>query len=186
MSERLFVAVVPPPAVVAAWDEFLDPRRDAEPDFRWTVPDGWHLTCAFMAGVPSGLVDPLVEALDEVAARTAPFGVEVGGAGAFPDPDRAKALWLGVRAGASDLAQLATRVRNACAGTGAVVDGGRFRGHLTIARTRPMPARRWLTILDAMPPASWSVEEFVLIRSLLLRGGSGYQAVSRHRLVGGG
>lgn len=186
MSERLFVAVVPPPGVVTAWDDFLDPRRDAEPGFRWTVPDGWHLTCAFMASVPPGLVDPLVEALDGVAARTAPFAVEVGGGGAFPDPDRAKALWLGVRSGASDLDRLATRVRNACAGTGAVVDGGRFRGHLTIARTRPVPARRWLTILDAMPAGSWTVAEFVLIRSLVLRGGSGYQAVSRHPLTGGG
>ncbi len=184
MSERLFVAVVPPQEAVEAWDAFLDPRRDAEPRFRWTVPEGWHLTCAFMAGVPEGLVEVLGDSLEQVARRTAPFDLEVAGGGAFPDPDRAKALWLGVRTGADHLARLAIRVRNACSSAGVAVDGGRFHPHLTLARTRPVSAARWLTILDAAPPQAWTVEEFTLVRSRVLPGGSGYEAVSRHRLVG--
>lgn len=184
MSQRLFVAVVPPPDVVAVWDRFLEPRRDAEPEFRWTVPDGWHLTCAFMASVPDGLLEPLQEALDIVAARTARFGIGVAGAGAFPDPDRAKALWLGVTTGAGELAQVATRVRNAASGCGIEVDGGRFRPHLTLARTREIAATRWLRILDAIPPQQWEVDGFSLIRSRLLRGGSGYEILSEHPLQG--
>jgi 2'-5' RNA ligase len=110
--------------------------------------------------------------------------VRVEGGGAFPDPDHARALWLGVGGGAEDLGRLSLRVRNACSGCGIAVDGGKFRPHLTIARTNPVPASRWLRILDAMPPQDWTVEEFVLVRSRILRGGSGYQAISRHRLLG--
>ncbi|MGC3993426.1 MAG: RNA 2',3'-cyclic phosphodiesterase [Propionicimonas sp.] len=184
-GDRLFVAVLPPPAVVEGWEDFLEPRRDAEPGFRWTVAEGWHVTCAFMAAVPPLLVEPLEDALGEVAGRTRPFGVTVSGGGAFPDPDHAKALWLGVTDGAEPLARLATRCRNAATGCGIAVDGARFRPHLTIARSRPTRARRWLTILDAVPAATWTVEDLVLLRSRLLPGGAGYENLGRYPLTAG-
>jgi 2'-5' RNA ligase len=184
VSLRLFVAVVPPPAVVAAWDALLQPRRDAEPGFRWTLPEGWHLTCAFLAAVPEATVADLQEALSGVGERTAPFAVVVDGAGAFPDPDRAQALWLGVSEGADPLAALARRCRNAAAGCDIAVEGGRFRPHLTIARTRPAPVTRWLRILDGFPPQAWTVDRVSLISSRSLPGGSGYRTLSEHPLVG--
>lgn len=182
MTERLFVAVLPPQEVVDAWDRFLEPRRDAEPDFRWTVPQGWHLTCAFLPGVPAPLVDPLGEALGEVAARTAAFELRIEGGGALPDPGHAKVLFLRVAEGTGDLGRLATRCRNAAAGCGIEVEGGRFRPHLTIARTRPFAARRWLTILDAAPSAAWTVDRFALVRSRSLPGGAGYEIVGEYAL----
>ena len=112
MSLRLFVAVLPPPPVVAAWDTLLEPRRDADPSLRWTLPESWHVTCAFMPAVPETRLDALAEALDAVAERTPPFEVVVAGAGAFPDPDHAKALWLGVREGSDPLARLAPDLRD--------------------------------------------------------------------------
>ncbi len=182
MSERLFVAVRPPAEVVQAWDAFLDPRRDAEPGFRWTVAEAWHVTCAFMASVPTMLVEPLDEALGAVAERTPSFAVQVAGSGAFPDPDHARALWLGVTEGTEALSRLARRCRQAASGCGIEVEGGRFRPHLTIARTRPVSARRWLTILDAVPPATWTVDRFTLLRSHLLPGGAGYETVGEYPL----
>ena len=184
MSDRLFVAVVPPVPVVEAVDGFLEPRRDAEPGFRWTVPEGWHLTCAFLPDVAPARVDPLQDALEEVAGRTGPFVVRLAGAGAFPDPGHAKALWLGVDDTAGGLARLARRCRNAAAGCGVEVEGGRFRPHLTLARTRPFAARRWLTVLDAIPEQAWGVEQFVLLRSRLLPGGAGYETLGHYPLVG--
>ncbi len=184
MSDRLFVAVVPPVRVVHAIDDFLEPRRDAEPGFRWTVPEGWHLTCAFLPAVESSRIEPLQEALDEVAGRTASFPLTLGGAGAFPDAGHARALWLGVPDGSEQLAGLARRCRNAAAGCGIEVEGGRFRPHLTLARTRPVQARRWLTVLDALPEQAWGVQEFTLLRSRMLPGGAGYETVRRFPLAG--
>lgn len=185
MTQRLFAAVVPPAPVVAAWDAFLEPRRDAEPGLRWTRPESWHLTCAFLPAVPDGLVEPLEEALAAVAARTPVFALRVEGAGAFPDPDHARALWLGVTDGADELARLARRCRNAAGGCGLEVEGGRFRAHLTLARTRPIPARRWLTVLDALPPKAWVADAVVLFRSRLLPGGAGYDALGEYPLAAG-
>lgn len=184
MSERLFVAVVPPGSVVDAIDDFLEPRRDAATGFRWTEPEGWHLTCAFLPAVESARIEPLEEVLEAVAGRTRPFAVRLAGAGAFPDADRAKALWLGVPEGSADLFRLARHCRNAAVSCGVEVDGGRFHPHLTLARTRPFSARRWLTILDAIPEQAWGVEEFVLVRSRLLAGGAGYETLRRFPLAG--
>ncbi|MCC6497454.1 MAG: RNA 2',3'-cyclic phosphodiesterase [Propionibacteriaceae bacterium] len=184
MTGRLFVAVVPPDPVRDALDRFLEPRRDAGGDLRWTLPEGWHLTCAFMAKVPPGLVGNLEDALAVVAARTAPFEIGIAGAGAFPNPDRARVLWLGVTRGAEELGRLARRCRNAAATSGIEVEGGPFRAHLTLARAAGIPATHWLEVLDAVPAQAWLVEGCTLIRSRTLPGGAGYQRLGEFRLTG--
>ncbi len=184
MSERLFVAVVPPAQVREALDAFLEPRREAGRELRWVLPEAWHLTCAFMARVPPLLIDSLDEALEQVAGRTAPFAIELGGAGAFPDPDHARALWLGVGEGTAELKQLAVRCRNAAGGCGIVTDGGPFRAHLTVARAKGIPATRWLQVLGTFGAQRWVVDRFALIRSKALPGGSGYQLLGAYELGG--
>jgi 2'-5' RNA ligase len=183
MTRRLFVAVVPPPAVRAALDEFLEPRRTAGPELRWMLPEALHLTCAFMGDVPDAALDDLDAALAEVAARTAPFDLTVAGAGAFPHPDAARVLWLGVSKGAEHLGHLALRCRNAAAGCGIEVDGARFRAHLTVARANGLPVLRWLEVLDTIEPQSWPVTSLTLISSRLRPGGEGYQIVGEYPLA---
>ncbi len=185
MTQRLFVAVVPPPSVREAWEAFLDPRREAGTELRWVLPESWHVTCAFMGSVADGVVDDLGEALTAVAARTAPFTLTVSGGGAFPNPDAAKVLWLGVTDGALELGELAVRCRNAATGRGIEVDGGRFRPHVTVARTNGRRVLRWLQVLDAIGPQTWPAVEFRLVRSQLLPGGAGYQTVGEYLLTAG-
>ncbi len=184
MTDRLFVAVVPPTAVREVLDAFLEPRRAAGGGLRWVLPEAWHLTCAFMARVPEASVDGLQAALDQVAGRTAPFEATIGGAGAFPHPDHARVLWLDVTGGAAELARLAGRCRTAAATCGIEVEGGPFRAHLTLARTSGISATRWLNVLEAVPTQSWLVDGFALIRSRSLPGGAGYQRLRDFRLTG--
>lgn len=184
MTDRLFVAVVPPPAVRETLDAFLAPRRAADGDLRWVLPEALHLTCAFMKRVPEALVDGLQVALDQVAARTAPFEATIGGAGAFPNPDHARVLWLDVTGGAAELARLAGRCRTAAATSGIEVEGGTFKAHLTLARANGISAARWLNVLETVPTQSWVVDGFELIRSRSLPGGAGYQRLGDFRLTG--
>ena len=73
----MFVALVPPDEVLEDLSEFLAPRQAAEPGFRWTVPDQWHLTLAFMASVAERHLDDLVARLERAAARRTPFPVRL-------------------------------------------------------------------------------------------------------------
>jgi 2'-5' RNA ligase len=184
MTQRLFVAVVPPASVRNAWDAFLEPRRDAGAELRWVLPESWHVTCAFMGRVADADTAGLDEALGAVAARTAPFTVAVEGCGAFPNPDVAKVLWLGVTAGTRELGELAVRCRNAATGCGIEVDGGRFRPHVTIARANGERVLRWLQVLEAIGQQTWQVTGFRLVRSQSLPAGSGYRTVGEYALTG--
>jgi 2'-5' RNA ligase len=170
---RMFVALVPPTTTVEHLEEFLAPRREAGPDLRWTVPEQWHVTLAFIAHAAELQVEELVERLGVAAARRTPMEMAVSGGGAFPDPARAKVLFAGVDTGdgGDELDRLARGVRNAVATTGIEVEGGRFHPHLTVARSgRPFEATRWIRILDAYRGPAWAGETITLIASHLGEG----------------
>jgi 2'-5' RNA ligase len=186
---RLFVAVVPPEGVLEHLDEFLSVRREAADragGFRWTVPDQWHLTLAFMESVAERHLDDLVERLGRAAHRRTSFELGFAGGGAFPNAGRAKVLWLGVAGddtartelSSQELSRLATGARAAATRAGAEVSGGKFRPHLTIARLgRPQEVSKWVRLLDAYEGPRWTVEEFALIESHL---GEGPRKRPRH------
>ncbi|NLE18504.1 MAG: RNA 2',3'-cyclic phosphodiesterase [Propioniciclava sp.] len=186
MGARLFTALVPPAALVEELDAFLGPRRPAEPRLRWTRPEGWHLTTAFMGDVPERAVDPLVEALAEAADRTPAFRLRLAGGGAFPWPLETMVLWLGLAEGASELTSLAERSRNAAVRAGVRVDGARFVPHLTLARAnRAIDSTRLVRVLDTFDADGWTADEFVLIQSHLRDRGNRYEVLHRFALSTG-
>jgi 2'-5' RNA ligase len=69
----------------------------ARPGLRWTSPDTWHLTLAFLGEVPETVLPELTTRLERAAARHPAQTLAVDGAGAFPGPARASVLWAGVR-----------------------------------------------------------------------------------------
>src|SRR3954464_6891311 len=105
----MFVAVVPPEEVLEDLAEFLAPRQEAEPGFRWTVAEQWHLTLAFMAEVADRHLDDLQSRLERAPAppqgrrgapgpRPSALGVCAGGWRPLPDPGAAKGSLRGRRA----------------------------------------------------------------------------------------
>lgn len=100
----MFAAVLPPQEIVEEINSLLAPRREALPMLRWTRPEGWHLTTAFMEDVDEYRVEPLIDALGEVAGSHEPFDISVGGGYALPHPDTAKIIVLGVSRGSDDSA----------------------------------------------------------------------------------
>lgn len=178
---RMFVAVTPSPEAIEDLDAFLDVRREAAA-FRWTSPEQWHFTLAFMPDAPDRILDDLIDRLAATTGRRRPFSVRIRGGGAFPDVGGAKVLWCGLgMTEPGDLDQLATGCRAAAVKSGAAVDGGRFRAHLTLARMgRPVEASNWVRLLDAYSGPPWRVDRVALIQSHL---GEGPRGRPRHELV---
>lgn len=171
---RLFVAVVPPEEVLAEVETFLEPRVDADPDLRWSRPEQWHLTLAFMPSVTAPAQDRLLERLDEIATSTEPFALTLEGSGAFPDAADARVLFLDVDDPLDDLAPLAKRCRGAANAAGTKVEGGPYLAHLTVARRRfPADVTRWLRVLDSFRSSTWTVDEITLVESHLGQGPGG-------------
>jgi 2'-5' RNA ligase len=170
---RMFVAIVPPESALEDLAEFLAPRHEAEPGFRWTTWEQWHITLAFMAQVADRHLDDLLVRLERAAARRTPFSVSIAGGGAFPNPGRAKVLYADLDAGAGreELNRLATGARAAANKAGAETDGGRFHPHLTLARIgRPTEVTKWIRVLDSYRGPTWDAATMRLIQSHLGEG----------------
>src|SRR5688500_1178132 len=170
---RMFAAVLPPQDVLEELEEFLGPRQEAA-DFRWTRPEGWHLTLAFMAAVPDRSLDDLLERLGRAGRRRSPFTLRLSGGGAFPNPARPKILYAGVDGAPDDLEELrrlSTGARAAAHKAGAPADGAAFKAHLTLARMRrPVEATRWLRVLSTYRSRDFTVTDLVLVESHLGQG----------------
>jgi 2'-5' RNA ligase len=177
---RMFVALPLPEAVKEDLTEFLEPRQEAGPHLRWTAPDQWHVTLAFLADVADRHTDELFERLERAASRRKPFQLRVAGAGAFPYAAGAKVLWAGVEHEGEDLTRLAGGARAAAAKSGIRMDGSRFHPHLTLARlTPPSDATRWLRVLESYDGPSWQATEVALFASYL---GQGPHGRARHEV----
>lgn len=128
---RVFVAVVPPEAAVAEARRGVAALRGlpGAERLRWTEPEGWHLTLAFLGEVEPEAV-PGVEARLEFLSRTHPdHELCLRGGGTFG----ARALWLGVGGEVRRLRALAEDARGRL-----LPDPGAdqpFRAHLTLARS---------------------------------------------------
>lgn len=174
---RLFVAVTPPPdvlAVIAALD------RPERPSVRWTTPDQWHVTLQFLGSVPTDRVPSILDALAPVG-WTAPFPARVGEeTGRF----RRSVLHVPV----AGLEPLAASVRGALAPVGFEPQEREppFAGHLTLARGRGPHGSPEIPRLAGEPiePRAWTVDRFSLVSSVLGRTGSTYSDVAVFPLMG--
>jgi 2'-5' RNA ligase len=180
---RMFVALTPPEQALEDLGEFLGPRQEASQGFRWTAPEQWHVTLAFMREVPDRSLDDLLERLERAAARRTPFSVALAGGGAFPNAARARVLFAALEVGVDEeLRRLATGTRAAANKSGAEASGGRFHPHLTLARIgRPLDVTRWIRVLDAYRGPQWVAEEVSLIASHL---GEGPRKRPRYEVIG--
>ncbi len=177
---RMFIALPLPEAVNEHLSAFLEPRRQSGPELRWAGPEQWHLTLAFLPEVADRNEDELLERLARAASRRKPIALRLAGAGAFPNPDRAKVLWAAVERDGEELTRLAGGVRSAAAKSGVEVGAGRFHAHLTLARLSvPADVTRWLRVLDTYSGPSWQASEVQLIASYLGQGRNGH---ARHEV----
>ncbi|KLI97646.1 RNA 2',3'-cyclic phosphodiesterase [Streptomyces albidoflavus] len=170
---RLFVAVVPPDAVLAELRR-ATAALDALPGadrLRPTEAGGRHFTLAFLGPSDPGRLDGLAARLARAARRTAPFPLALRGAGRFGD----RVLWARPDGDLTALARLADRVRAAATRAGLPPDAEHaFRPHLTLARVRPGQPLRLAPYTEALAELTagpWQVDEVRLIRSVPPPGG---------------
>jgi 2'-5' RNA ligase len=187
---RLFVAVVPPPEALEHLAAALGGARSREAavlgaeTLRWSRPDTWHLTLAFLGEVADRLVPDLERRLHRAAARHSAADVALTGAGRFDG----RVLWIGFSGEVTGLKRLAASVQAASRRAGAGVDERPLRPHITLARARdPLDLRPAVAALAGYAGPSWTAHEIVLVRSRL-GGGPGrtalHEEVGRHPLAG--
>jgi 2'-5' RNA ligase len=176
-TQRLFLAVFPPPETQAAVAAAADALRAAAPHMpvSWVRRENLHFTLRFLGDCDPAQAGRAEAALTEAAAGAGAFDAALGGHGAFPSPRHARVLWLGMEAGEGALRSLAGSLEAALAARGFGPADKPFAPHLTLGRVRQ--GGDWSEVLAAVPPVllPFRVREAALVRSTLGPGGPEYQ-----------
>jgi 2'-5' RNA ligase len=165
---RLFVALVPPPEAVAHLAAAVAPARERHPGLRWTAPERWHLTLAFLGEVEDRLLPGLGERLQRAARRHGPPALSLAGAGRFG----AQVLWVGVHGETDAVTRLAASAAAAGRRVGLRTADGPgqrpYRPHLTVARARePVDLAAAVADLAGYAGPGWTAPALALVRSHL-------------------
>lgn len=151
----------------------------------WSREENIHLTLKFLGEIQTSRINNLSSAAARAVANLKPFRITIGETGVFPQHGPQRVLWIGVKDESGKLAELHTRLEEACALEGFAREERPFRPHLTIARLRKPHGARALAAAhkemhfqatDAM------VADLSVIRSELDSAGSRYTVISRHLL----
>lgn len=111
-------------------------RLDVGSGVKWVDPDLLHLTVHFLGYVRIQDVKPVCDAAKEALAEIDPFDLTLGGVGAFPDLERPRVIWIGVREGIESLVAIQEALDEPLAALGYPSDRSRFKPHVTIGRVK--------------------------------------------------
>lgn len=152
---RLFVALRPPPEVLAHAEAAVAPVRERHPDLRFVPVERWHLTLAFYGEIPDDNVAGVIDMVGRKLRDAPRVRLSFAGAGVFAR----RALWLGVSGEVPALRRVARAV---------TYDRRPYRPHLTLARLRGgVDAGAAAAELAGYAGPSWVAESVELVRSRL-------------------
>lgn len=174
---RLFLAVFPPAEIQHAAFGVIEALRRPGDGVSWVKPENLHYTLRFIGELGEDGARRVAEAATEAAEKSRAFAAALGGLGAFPNPRRARVIWIGMSAGGEALVALAHDLDRALAKRGFGAPDKPFSAHLTLGRVRE-PGRDWTeTLAEPVPadqPARFSVDRICVVESQLSPRGSIY------------
>ncbi|MGL4611863.1 MAG: RNA 2',3'-cyclic phosphodiesterase [Trueperaceae bacterium] len=179
---RLFIALPLPENIKAV----LQTQRDAlkthllnETSVRWTTPEQWHLTLAFLGATNRERLPTIQNIMERSAKQLQTFSLETTNLGTFPSLKRPSVVWLGV---GGDIATLQTLQYKLTEGLTGLLEPHEkpFKPHLTLARIKQFGLGQEITgALASIPTttASWSITELCLYQSVLKPSGAEYNLI---------
>ncbi|HEX2601080.1 MAG TPA: RNA 2',3'-cyclic phosphodiesterase [Gemmatimonadaceae bacterium] len=175
--ERLFIGVPVTEAARRSIVMALPGNLPGKP----VPPENWHFTLRFLGSTPATTRDRIVGLLRS-ATCGAPFSIRFSSLGAFPRPNRARILWLGIDEGAERMIQLAAIAEATARVAGFAAESKPFKPHLTLARIDSPVSVSALVTASPRFGNRMIVDSLILYRSRLGRGPARYEEVERIRL----
>jgi 2'-5' RNA ligase len=178
---RLFVGLAIAEEVKQTLERLTLRLRAKDDGLRWSTPEQWHVTLAFLGEVDDAAQARVVRQLEAVEAR--PIGLAIESLGVF---ERSGILHAAV-AVTPELLRLHQAVCGAVRRVGLELEERPFQGHVTLARSRNGAGRKTIERMRRSAEqqrlsARWEASEFLLYESRLSAQGSIYVVRERFEL----
>jgi len=176
---RLFIAVDLPESLRS----LLRPLTEGMWRGAKAVPlEQLHLTLRFLGELPEPDLPQWRDCLSALSSD--PFSLSLSGVGVFPNPQRARILWVGLQSG-PELFALQNQVEAAAQGLGLPPETKPFSPHLTLARLKfpaPREVAAYLQRHANFASPAFEVGEFHLYSSLLSPKGAEHRKEATFKL----
>jgi len=176
MYIRLFVAILVPSSEHPAILRAAEPLHDCM-GVRTLPPDNYHMTLRFIGDADEEKAKKIGEALESV--RFAPFTVALRGAGAYPNVQFPRAIYIGGESAGAQ--KLAAEIEHALSSFGFQKE--KFSVHLTVARSKGAG-----DIDDFLKKTgevcSFEVKSFALMKSRLMAHAASYEVLREYPAEG--
>ncbi len=133
---RLFVAVELPDSIkqeLVHLEEYIK-KSCRNCHVRWVAPRNVHLTLNFLGDVSASKLVDLKLAIAKTSGAVTSFAVTLAELGAFPNIERPRIIWVGIRGDLNRLLSLQTNLEQSISALGIALDHRPFSPHLTLAR----------------------------------------------------
>jgi 2'-5' RNA ligase len=173
---RTFIALDMPPEIKTAVANYVQPLKSLRGRVSWVKPENLHLTLKFLGDTPANLVDEIATALQEITAVSTSFSASIAGAGAFPNGEKPRVLWVGLNEPAGTLVKLAQALDAQMHRFGFAKEQRALAPHLTIGRVKDARIPEVIRTLQANPFPSMPAQfhEIIFMQSELNPAGAIY------------
>jgi len=172
---RLFIAAELPGAVRDVVGVSQIRLQHLDKRVRWVNPNGAHLTLKFLGDVEEHLAVDVVSRVRKAVCQESPVILQPGPFGAFPGPEQARVIWLGIEGQVEGLTRIYNVLESALVPMGFPKERRRFSPHVTVGRARRKPISVFLEQVAPIGAVHFKVDRVVVMSSDLGPGGADYR-----------
>ncbi len=186
MSIRAFIAIPLPEEVKRAIHSLGKELVEKGLRLRLVRPEGIHCTIRFLGNIEENQVDAISQAMEKAAEKTKSSRLSTAGLGVFPNPLRARVIWVGIEGDLAPINTIFNSLQDELEAIGFEREKRGFSPHLTIGRWKnPLNSaekgilQRVLEEHKSWRGGEFDVKEIVLYLSQLHPSGARYTPLRR-------
>ncbi len=159
--------------------------QDQHDRLKWVVPEGMHITLAFLGDTREEDIDPLADQLAVTLRHFIPFRLTLTESGTFPHANKPRILWVGTYTDDEQLPAVKADVDRHLSGAGYTIEKRKFSPHITLGRIKRLVRNSNLVhnyLSHSVTALSFEVADIVWYQSILRPEGAEYSILKRFAL----
>jgi 2'-5' RNA ligase len=178
---RAFIALELPEAIKKEIAKIQKQLQRAGAKATWVKPEIAHLTFAFLGSVTHKELEIIHKILGE--KKLEPVKLELGSLGCFPQPERARIIFIELQGDLKELHYLVNQIRKSLKEEKIWFDEKPFKAHVTLGRVKKKA--NIVSALKGVKPKKleFSAQEITLNRSILGSSGPKYNRLKTIHLT---